>query len=105
MTEAYNQCSAGNEREIIAQALCGADGNGFLQDCTDTQQRAYMIRADAVISVLPQAAPELPAAKEIEALISDFTEPDWDTKTAFASHRRSWIVQCLRAALSLTRPK
>jgi hypothetical protein len=49
--------SAATEREVIAQALCGADGNGFLQDCTDIQVSAYMLRADAVISVQPQGAP------------------------------------------------
>lgn len=39
-------------REDIAQALCGADGNGFLCDCTPTAREAYMIRADAVLALL-----------------------------------------------------
>ncbi|MGY3393404.1 hypothetical protein ACVWW6_005995 [Bradyrhizobium sp. USDA 3311] len=43
---------------------------------------------------------KLPPAREIQTLIEDLTTPDWDTKKAFASHRRAWIVQCLRTVLS-----
>jgi hypothetical protein len=38
-------------QEDIAQALCGADGNGFLCYCTPTAREAYMIRADAVLAL------------------------------------------------------
>lgn len=52
---------------------------------------------------VPQTAPVLPPRREIQNLIDDFIVPDDDTERAFASHRRSWVVQCLQAALSLTR--
>lgn len=42
----------------------------------------------------------LPTKREIRKLIEDFVAPDSDTERAFASHRRSWIVQCLQALLS-----
>jgi hypothetical protein len=51
----------------------------------------------------PQTAPpvraDLPPQHEIRELIDSFEKPDNDTRRAFASHRRTWIVQCLRAVL------
>lgn len=43
----------------------------------------------------------LPPKREVQKLIEDFIAPDLDTEKAFASHRRSWIVQCLQALLTL----
>src|SRR4051812_6110102 len=107
----HEQCSAGNAgdamqgaKSALAECIKHGElrGRHLTQIFNPTERRLIVA---ALLNALPQTAPELPAAKEIEALISDFTEPDWDTKTAFASPRRSWIVQCLRAALSLPRPK
>lgn len=53
----------------------------------------------AYLAAAAEAASRLPPEKEIRALIDDFIVPDWDTKKAFASHRRAWIVQCLLAVL------
>jgi hypothetical protein len=59
----------------------------YLQPTRTEPQSALPVRAD------------LPPQHEIRELIDSFEKPDDDTQRAFASHRRAWIVQCLRAVL------
>lgn len=57
--------------------------------------------ANAYASGKPSGWPaSLPPEREVRKLIDDFIAPDLDTERAFATHRRSWMVQCLQALLT-----